>query len=233
MKRRCRGAGSHRDQSRSVRHLRWVTGLAAGLLAFVVSSALWAQEAPLSFNWAFVRQGPDGSPTPIDFHEKVSISPGDLFKVYVQPVSNAFVYLFLHDAQGDLQLLFPDQFSVFDSRAYLDGRYFIPTGENWFALDGARGVERFYLVASSVRLKKLESLVGAYLASTDKTRPAARQAVLDEIARLRKEHSQLTMAAEKPVTIAGGPRGVGPAVQKAATRIDAPGFYYKLFRLEH
>jgi len=207
--------------------------LAILLLFLAAAGGLAAQEAQTSFNWAFVKRGAEGSPVPIDFKERVSIAQGDLFKIHVQPIQNAFVYLFIHDAQGDLQLLFPERFEVFNGRTYLNTRYFIPEGDNWFTLDNAKGTERFYLLASSERLRPLESLFLSYDKASAGAKAAARQAVLDEVARVRREHSQLTIAAEKPVTIAGGTRGINAAIQKVATRIEAPGFYYKLFRLEH
>jgi len=207
--------------------------LALIILLAASTAALHAQQASTAFNWAFVKRAANGSPAPIDFRERVSISPGDLFKIHVQPIRGAFIYVFLHDAQGELQLLFPEGFSLFDARTYQDTGYFIPEGDNWFTLDSARGTERFYLIASSDRLRKLESLVRSHDKASASAKNAARQAVLDEIARVRREHSQLTMAAEKPVTVAGGTRGINTAIQKVATRIEAPGFYYKLFRLEH
>lgn len=203
------------------------------LFIAAAAGALPAQEALTSFNWAFVKRAADGSPVALDFKERVNISQGDLFKIHVQPIRAAFVYLFLHDAQGDLQRLFPETFEVFDGGSYLNTSYFIPEGDNWFTLDSAKGTERFYLIASSERMRQLESLSLSYDKASASAKAVARQAVLDEIARVRREHSQLTMAAEKPVTIAGGTRGINTAIRKVATRIDAPGFYYKLFRLEH
>ncbi len=210
-----------------------VIALAALLVLMCAAETLGAQQKTTSFNWAFVKRAPDGSPVVLDFKERVAIAPGDLFKIHVQPVQNAFIYLLLQDAQGDVQLLFPQSFELFDRSSYLNARTFIPEGDDWFTLDNARGTERFHLVASAERLPKLEALVLACRKAAASGAPAARQAVLDEITRVRKEHSQLTIAAEKPVTIAGGTRGIATAIQKVATRIDAPGFYYKLFRLEH
>jgi hypothetical protein len=201
----------------------------------LVSAAvgLAAEDSQTVFNWAFVKRAADGSAAPIDFKERVAISPGELFKIHVQPIRGAFIYLFLHDAGGDLQQLFPGSFGQFESPSYANTRYFVPDGDNWFTLDSAKGTERFYLVVSADRLRSLESLASAYQPSSGSARGAARQAVLDEIARIRSQHNSLTMAAEKPVTIAGGTRGINSAIEKVATRIEAPGFYYKLFRLEH
>ena len=204
----------------------------AALILTVSVPVLGAQEKT-SFNWAFVKRGADGSPIPLDFKERVNISQGDLFKIHVQPLDHAYIYLLLQDTQGDLQRLFPESFDEFARASYLTTRYFIPEGENWFTLDNAKGTERFHLLASRDRLAKLETLVRSFEKAGAAGKAAAREAVLDEIARLRKEHSQLTIAAEKPVTVAGGTRGINTAVQKVATRIDAAGFYYKLFRLEH
>ena len=213
--------------------------LTALALLFVVIAGLAAQEAKLSFTWAFVKRAADGSAVPINFSERVNIKAGDLFKIHIQPATSSYVYLILQDAADDVQLLFPDSFDLFEKPSYAQARYFIPDGDNWFTLDNAKGTERFSLVASSERLRPLESLVltlqktTSNQKSTVAAKNAARQAVLDETRRLIKEHSQLAVAAEKPVTIAGGTRGINEAVAKLATRIETAGFYSKTFRLEH
>jgi len=209
--------------------------LVPAVLIFLLAAfaAVPASAAHLSFNWAFVKRAADGSPAAIDFRERVAITPGDLFKIHVQPIQNAYVYLVLQDAQGDIQLLFPSRFDVFSGPGYMGSRNFVPEGDEWFTPDATSGTERFHLLASTQRLGQLETLLAAFSRATGGARGPAGQAVLDEIARLRKEHSQLTMAAEKPVTIAGGTRGLQTSIQKIATRIDAEEFYYKLFRLEH
>ncbi len=209
--------------------------LLVAVILVLPAAVVVSQEVPLQFNWAFVKRAPNGFPRAIDFSEKLAISSGDLFKICIQPVKNAYVYLFLHDAGGDLQLLFPGRFEDFDSRTYSSAPAFIPAGDNWFTLDSTRGTERFYLFASSTRLSSLESLTIAYLktAQGKNSGDAARQAVLDEMARLRKAHSQLTTAAEKPVMIAGGTRGADEATAKLATQITASSFYTKTFRLPH
>jgi hypothetical protein len=211
------------------------------LVAFILlcGGTLLAADGKLAFNWAFVTRGADGSSSPIDFSERVSVTPGQLFKIYIQPAQNAFVYLYLHDASGELTLLFPGKFDAFDDKAYTGNQFFIPEGENWFQLDGTRGTERFYLLASAQRLKSLESLTAAWLTLNDNpkssatAKASARQAVIDEIGRQRKQHSQLTIAAEKPVTVAGGTRGINTSAAKLATRIEASDFYTKTFRLDH
>jgi len=209
------------------------------VLLFVVSAGIVAQGAKLSFTWAFVKRAADGSAAPLDFSERVTIATGDLFKIHIQPAASSYVYLVLQDAANDVQLLFPDSFDLFAKTSYAQTRHFVPEGDNWFTLDSTRGTERFYLVAASERLRSLESLVttlqktASNPKSTVAARNAARQAVLDEIRRLIKEHSQLAVAAEKPVTIAGGTRGIDEAVAKLAIRVETAKFYSRTFRLEH
>jgi len=209
------------------------------VLLLATAAGLGAQGSDMAFNWAFDKRAADGSPIPIAFSEKVAIVSGDLFKIYIQPIRNTFIYLILYDAQGALQPLFPERFELFTEPSYMQRQFFIPEGENWFTLDNAKGVEHFYLLASRERLPTLESLILAYQKAAEKGTTnstaigPARQAVLDEIAQLRTKHSQLTMAAEKPVTIAGGTRGINASVAKVAIHIEAADFYTKTFRLEH
>lgn len=217
------------------RFLRMIEKLLIAVLLALPVSVTVSEEIQLEFDWAFVKSAPDGSVRAVDFSGKAAISPGDLFKISVRPVKNAFIYLLLHDAEGSLKLLFPGQFSDFDNSTYLNTQTFIPAGESWFTLDNASGTERFYLLASSKRLSRMESLILAYqkAAQAKGSEGKARQAVLDEIGRLRATHSQLTAAAEKPVTIAGAMRGGNSAVSALGTRIEASDFYIKTFRLQH
>lgn len=211
----------------------------AAAIALLLAAAigLSAEGRKLSLNWAFAKRAANGAATPIDFSERVNIKSGDLFKVFIQPEASSYVYLVLQDASDEVQLLFPEGFDLFGEASYVKSRYFIPDGNDWFTLDSATGTERFYLIASSERLRALESLMLEHqrkASSKDSTaKNAARRAVLDEIKRLINEHSRLAAASEKPVSIAGGTRGVNDDVQKLATRIEASEFYAKTFRLEH
>jgi len=126
------------------------------------ASFLAAEGAKLAFNWAFVSRSVDGSSAPIDFSERVNIMPGELFKTHIEPVQSAFVFLYLHDAAGALTLLFPGKFDTFESDSYIGTQVFLPDGENWFQLDSTKGTERFYLLASTQRLKTLEGLSQIY-----------------------------------------------------------------------
>ena len=193
----------------------------------------------LVFDWAFVKRGLDGEAGSIDFSRRVRISSNDLFKIYIQPLRGAYIYLYLYDVQKELYLLFPERFEDFDDRDYLGQKYYLPDGDAWFSLDDSRGVEKFYLLASVERLTRLEALTEEYTLLYDNRKGSsgetntARQRVLDEIVSIRKQHSQFVITAEKPVPIAGGVRGQNADLEKLATRINAEGFYTKTLRLEH
>jgi hypothetical protein len=201
------------------------------LVLLLPAALVPADEQDLQFDWAFMKQTPGGASHSVDFSERLAISTGDLFKISIKPLRNAYIYLYLQDAKGDLQLLFPEQFTDFEGARYMDEQFFVPHGRAWFTLDSEKGAERFHLLASASRLSRLESLTLAFqeAARGKNGADAQRQAVLDEITQLRRTHSRLTTAAEKPVTIAGGTRGA--AIE--GMRIEAAGFYTRTLRLEH
>jgi hypothetical protein len=208
----------------------------APLLLLAISA--FSQNQAISLDWAFVKQGPDGAPLRINFADKVEVAPGEYFKIFIHPGPATYAYLFLLDASGGLDLLYPASFSEFTAAGSKPERCFLPPGPDWFTLDGAEGTERFLLVATAQRLPEVEQAFTAWRdlnarQSSRQSLNAARQKLVDEISRLRAKHSKLASAAEKPVTIAGGSRGVNESVEKMATRIEAEQFYTRTFRLDH
>lgn len=191
------------------------------------------------FNWAFVKQTRDGELQMLDSSRVASIEPGEQLKIFLQPVQNAYIYVYLHDAQNELHLLFPRRIEDLHSRNYGNREYYLPEGEDWFVLDEAKGVEKFHLLASHERFPKLEALTKTYLDLKEKAKSSqdairiAMQRVLEEITRIRQQHSKLVVLAEKPVSIAGGVRGQNRAIEELAIEIRAQEFYSKTFRLEH
>jgi hypothetical protein len=201
---------------------------------------LWSDEGEsLSFNWAFIHQSTDGRTQAVDFSRRVRFGGRDLFKIFFQPLENAYIYLYLLDAQGELSLIFPEDLDDFDHRYRLGEKYMIPEGEAWFSLDENRGIERFYLLVSPQRFFLLESLTRSYLKIYNDQRSlrdeinSAKQKVLDQIVALRQENSRFTVVAEKPISIAGGVRGRAEEIEQLATQVTAQGFFSKTLRLEH
>jgi hypothetical protein len=191
------------------------------------------------FNWAFVFKDGKGTTRSIDFSTQVNtLKAGDRLKIYLEPVHNAFIYLFLYDSEKELFLLFPrtpEEFYTY----YTYGRgYYIPDDEVWFYLKEEGGMEIFYLIVSRNRCERLESAAKVYLLLQEKKsapNPAlnsAKQAVLDEIRSLRKHNSVFKGLVEKPVIIAGDYRG-DKTILQCAFRIEVENFYAKTIRVAH
>jgi hypothetical protein len=102
-------------------------------------------------------------------------------------------------------------------------------------------METFYLLAAARRLERLERLYESYQAAPDAPRrKTAADQVIGEIRRLRRSHSDLRAAAEKPVPVGGRLRGTDSL--KGATREDLAAlaveisggeFFCKTVTIEH
>ncbi|HBD94041.1 MAG: hypothetical protein A2015_17345 [Spirochaetes bacterium GWF1_31_7] len=173
----------------------------------------------------------------LNFSKPVQLSEGDDIRIYLEPVKNAFIYLYLLDSNNDLMLLFPENFTQF-SKNYSNKPYYIPDAESWFTIDENSGTEEFYLIASKVRQPELESLTGKLQKESEKSTPNSnkinelKKSIIDELARLRKENSTNVAVAEKPVSTAGTTRSIGE-VTTNATEVLTENFYAKTLRLEH
>lgn len=207
-------------------------------LCLICVAGATADPPSVEFDWAFMRRSGERGLETVPSGERVAIAEGELFKIYVRPIGPTYVYVFLNDAAGELSLLFPARFDDFAGSRYQGGSFFVPEGDDWFSLDGASGTETFYLVASTARLAELESAYAAFEScaarrSAPTALAASRQAVLDELSRLRKRHSAIAAAAEKPIAIAGGTRDLSGDVKRSATRVAGGAYYGKTFRLVH
>lgn len=231
------------------------SGLAAGCLAGLAILLAAASagggarqeggEPDVVFDWSFEARAGVGGWKPVAFAERVTMADGDLLRFSLRPVlGGTFVYLFAQEAGGGLELLFPADFAAFTTPGYVGAVRVVPSGNEAFVLEGSPAVERFILIASSQRLGPLETQVTALRKAGAAGVAGAPQRVLDEIAALRRAHSQFTVLAEKPVAAAVSTRDAGPdaeggsgalsdTVEPAWTRIEAVGFYSRTFRVEH
>jgi hypothetical protein len=183
-----------------------------------------------------------GEIKPIDLAlPSITLGRNDAIRIFLKPVSNAFIYLLHYDSEQELELLFPPSFDFFvqhpkEGNGYT-GRegFYLPGKSGWYEFVN-NGTEELYLLVSSERLRMLEKLTHDLLVLPDKTGTKAgsvKQAVLDEIRRLKKEKSIFAGAVEKPVVIAGDYRGKDGTVEAFIKEIEAEGFYAKTIRIEH
>lgn len=199
-----------------------------------------SESESLTFLWAFVYQDTDGKINTIDpVKAEARFSAKDKFKIFLKPVENVYIYLYLLDAQNTLSLVFPEYLKFFQQGYGWGINYHIPEGNNWFYLDENSGTEEFYLLASSERLLKLEQLTDKYITLiTAKLKnkddlALLQHLVLDEIKRLRLEGFSLLSPPERPIPVAGNFRGVGQLTEILATEVSAHGLYIKTIRLIH
>ncbi len=189
------------------------------------------------FRWALIKHHDSAPDQVVDFSETPVVRSGDEFRVFIEPLSGAHIYLYLYDSEKNLSLLFPADFSVFSSDEYNGQASYIPPPGNWFTIPNSTGTERFYLLASEQRLEALEQLTTDYYASPH---AESRAALWTEIKSLRKKYSQLTAEAEVGVPIAGTIKSYGnitpdlPANGPVrAVEVHAHQFYGKTIRLKH
>jgi hypothetical protein len=199
---------------------------ATALLAAVFAS-LGAQPPPakdIRFHWAFgALTGPSTARTLVRVSDEMTLRSGDELKMLVSPVSHCFVYVLHEDPRGELAVLFPAESGTFPPGYGAGVRQLIPPGDEWLMLDDATGIERIYLVASSTRLARLETLL------QQKTRAE----IIGELASLRKQHAA-TDWVERPVTIGGQVRGPKrPDITSIATEISAKAFFSRVFVIDH
>jgi hypothetical protein len=196
------------------------------------------QDSSIVFSWAFVYQGRDETTKPIDYSKSVvRLESGDRLKIYLKPLNACHFYLYLHDSQKNLYLLFPEDFTFFDKNLQVTRKYDLPGVNSWFYLDDNGGIEVFYLIVSDQRLQSLEEITKQYLEGRAKRRNLQnityKHGVLDEIKRIIKENSYLSDAVEKPIAVAGDFRGIREEDELNGVSIEAADVYVKTIRLAH
>ena len=192
----------------------------------------------IKFKWAFVSTKQtllNGQIEPIT--RDTFLKTGDKIKFFIKLQNKCHVYLIYHSSQGEISVLFPYRFKMVIDEQTLEANHFIPKGNHWFELDEHKGEERFYLIASAIRLLELESYINEYESSDAAKKSKIAEKILAEVRKLRKKHLTLKTEAERPVTILGNLRGTDPMVNsgivKYALDISANTFYSRTFTIDH
>ena len=210
---------------------------AVGLSAGPSSETERKENTNLDFKWAVLRLNPSNQYEVLNDLKRPQLSSEDLIKIYIQPITNAYVYVYLLDSRNELQLIFPGSLDFFDSDYKFGEDYYIPIGEkNFFAIDEHKGTEKLYLLASVERLKELESLTREFSNASGGKKITAKAEVLKEIKGLKTRFSKSSSSSEKPIPIAAAfrTRGLESSTGNLnATHVNAANFYSKTIRLEH
>ena len=184
----------------------------------------------LSFKWALLHRDKQGKIEVLDFKKNPAVTSGDFLKIFILPLKDVHIYVFLYDSQKRLSPLFSQETDI-----HKVGKkpYYIPDEKGWFEIDANTGTETFYLIASRERLTDLERLTMEYTNASPEKKDEAKLIVLAEIKKVRQYYSKLTTPGEKPVPIAGTFRGEELKPGLTATQVEAEDFYGKTLRLEH
>jgi len=199
-----------------------------GLLLFTGPLAARAQ---VSFSWAVLTDTEKGLRT-IDFSTAPKLANGTTLQIYLEQKAGTYLYLYLVDSSGGLDFLFPGEPDYYKAVEPTDRIYRIPADTDRFELTPPGGQEKIYLLASPSRLSDLENLTAKYLAKPNDS--ARRAAVIQELKRLRRQHSKLARTTETSVPVAGTVRSRGSLFDAfEVTKVNAPGFYSRILRLDH
>jgi len=200
-----------------------------------------AQTAPgirlgCRLGWAVVHKHGEEPARPIDYDRRVvRLQSGDRIRIYLRPLASCYLYVYLHDSQKRLSLLFPQGALLPTQPCQAERTWSLPGGDSWYRLDEHGGVELFYLIVSETRLPALESATSELLRTDPASaqRGAVEHRVLDEIKTLIRDGSRLAGAQEKPLAVAGDFRGIGEDGEFPGRVIEARGVYVRTFRLQH
>ena len=216
------------------------------LLCFLLAGHLEArgeqkEENEVSFRWAFgAMVGQKGDRRLVAITRDTVLKTGDRLKLLLQLESKCFIYLFYRTAEDDIYLLFPKTLQQFETDYKTGKKYYIPEGKNWFELDENLGLERFYMLASSEKLIKLEMLYNKYHSVDGSSKHAFAKKLIKEIHKTIKQHHIFASAAERPIAIGGNIRGIiknekaaFPDIDPIASEVSTFNFYSKTFTIEH
>ena len=175
---------------------------------------------------------------PISISPEATLRTGDKIKMYLKAVHKCFFYLFYHNPEGQLQLIYPGSLP---SEGLVSGTQLtVPQGDQWFELDEQTGTETFHVLVSPTPLRSIETLYEDYRQrASDNGYPAAR--IISAIERLRIQQRPLTSKAERPLSIGGTIRGAADKgaettenrLDRLAENIATANVFCRTYTIEH
>ena len=211
------------------------------LVILILLSGVIHSDEEIIINLAFLyKQGTNDIRSVLPDESSTILKPGNEIKIYLRPIKNAYIYLFLLDASENLYLLFPQRISYFDLFYEYNTTYSFPQGNEWARLDNMEGIEEFIVIAASQMLAKLEKLLVSYNNLFNKKErnegklAKLRYGVLEEIQRLKHEFSQFRRKAkEKLIKVAVKIRSTDEMEEIPMFEITAKAFYIKTIRIHN
>jgi hypothetical protein len=195
--------------------------ISAILLAATAFNTL-AEEAASDFlevRWVMAGIEKDAEPASlISISPEATLRTGDKIKMYLKAVHKCFFYLFYHNPEGQLRLIYPDSLP---SEGLASGTQLtVPRGDRWFELDEQTGTETFHVLVSPTPLHSIETLYEDYRKRASENGHSAAR-IIRAIERLRNQQRPLTSKAERPLSIGGTIRGASnTGVETTKDRLD-------------
>lgn len=194
-------------------------------------TAISHAEVPVQFSWAVLTDTETGL-RPLDFSTTPVLKSGTTLQIYLEQKPGTFIYIYLVDSTGGLTFIFPGDPKHYNSTTPTDQILRIPPDTARFELMPPDGQEKLYLLASSTRLTKLESLTEKYQKKRDDKE--LRADVLKELKLLRRKHSSLAQKTETSVPVAGTIRTRGNDTGSFdAVQVNSEDFYSRILRINH
>ena len=188
-------------------------------------------ETPVQFSWAVLTDTDKGL-RPIDFSTPPTLANGMTIQFYIAQKPGTYIYIYLIDSADNLEFLFPGEINYYNSVAPAERIFRIPADTDRFELTPPGGQEKLYLLASSIRLVRLEKLTAAFLENPKD--PVRKASVINELKKIRRRHSKLAQSTETSVPVAGTIRSRGVLFDSfEATKVNAPDFYSRILRINH
>lgn len=101
--------------------------------------------------------------------DKINISElKNKLHIFFKPQKRVFLYLLLSGPESSFTLLFPDAFSAFTGKSYIENEYILPADGDWKKFAGEPGEYLLYFIVSKSRLKNLEKTIMQYQQNRDK-----------------------------------------------------------------
>jgi hypothetical protein len=178
-----------------------------------------------NISWQFALYNSEGSVIgSASPSEPLTVSDGSQFRLGLSCKTDAFCYIADEQPDGTVNVIFN---GIVKNSASLN----LPGENSFFTLQPPDGTERFHVIVSSARQKKLEKL----FASSDKgscTTTVSRE-IIDEIGRLRLTLAPYTEEPVKPAVMGATSRGFTPGSDSVVTAFSGASVYVETVRIRH
>jgi hypothetical protein len=187
----------------------------------------------VQFTWALLQRVPEGDYVRTKLVEDgAKLASGAGLRLVVERLTPCTVYVIHRGPRGEITRLFPP--AGFDRDQGVAQRVSVPSDDDWLWLDAGTGTERFFVIAATEPIVRLDALLGLYETADAGARAALGDDLEREIVRLRREHQPLSKDAERPAIVGGAVRGFESWGKKPeAVTVATDGVFVKVLTIDH